>query len=136
MIYIVIFIAMSWLDWKLGVFAGFKFFGSLMLYGLIFLGILTFYRDKQIEVSTTQETFISWNFSEENHKINDGKTVFAYATETGMKSIEASKIVSFKTSQQKENKIIATKYEYPTMAKVLFFMFSGDTTYKVELKEK
>ena len=134
MIYIVIFIAMCWLDWKLGTFAGFKFFGSLMLYGLIFLG-LTFCRDKQIEVSTTQETFISWNFSEENHKINDGKTVFTYATETGMKSIEASKIVSFKKNQQ-ENKIIATKYEYPTMAKVLFFMFSGDTTYKVELKEK
>lgn len=136
MIYIVIFIAMCWLDWKLGTFAGFKFFGSLMLYGLIFLGILTFYRDKQIEVSTTQETFISWNFSEENHKINDGKTVFTYATETGAKSIEASKIVSFKNSQQKENRITITKYEYPKIAKVLFFMFGGDTTYKVELKEK
>lgn len=135
MVYIVIFVAMCWLDWKLGVFAGFKFFGSLMLYGLIFIGILTFYRDKQIEVGTTQETFVSWNFSEETHKINDSKTVFAYATETGTKSIEASKILSFKKNQQ-ENKIIATKYEYPTMAKVLFFMVRGDTTYKVELKEK
>ena len=135
MVYIIIFVAMCWLDWKLETYAGFKFFGSLMLYGLIFIGILTFYHDKQIEVGTIQETFISGNFSEETHKVNDSKTVFVYATETETKSIEASKIVSFKKNKQ-ENKIIATKYEYPITAKILFFMVGGDTTYKVELKEK
>lgn len=135
MIYIVIFVAMCWLDWKLDTHVGFKFFGSLMLGGLIFLCSIMLYNNKQIEVSTTQETFISGNFSEKTRKISSSKTIFVYATETGTKSIETSQIVSFKKNQQ-ENKIIATKYEYPKIAKVLFFMFSGDTTYKVELKEK
>ena len=132
MIYIIIFIIMCWLDWKLDTGAGFKFFGSLVLCILIFSSALMFYRDKQTEVNTTQETFISWNFSEETHK---GQTVFAYATETGMKSVETSQILGFKNNQ-KENRIIATTHEYPKIAKVLFFMFSGDTTYKVELKQK
>lgn len=135
MIYIIMFIVMCWLDWKLDTFAGFKFFGSLMLGGLIFLGSIMLYDNKQIEVSTTQETFISGNFSEKTYKISSSQTVFTYATETGTKSIETSQIVSFKKNQQ-ENKIIATKYGYPKIAKVLFFMFNGDTTYKVELKEK
>ena len=93
------------------------------------------YSDKQTEVSTTQETFISGNFSEEIHKMNSSQTVFTYATETGTKSIEANQILSFKKNQ-KENKVIITKYEYPKIAKVLFFMIGGDTTYRVELKEK
>ena len=135
MIYIVIFVAMCWLDWKLDTVAGFKFFGSLMLGGLIFLGSIMFYDNKQIEIGTTQETFISGNFSEKTHKVNDSKTVFVYATETGIKSIETSKIVSFKKNQQ-ENRIIITEYEYPKTAKILFFMVGGDTTYKVELKGK
>lgn len=135
MIYIVIFVAMCWLDWKLDTHAGFKFFGSLMLGGLIFLCSIMLYNNKQTEVSTTQEIFISGNFSEKTYKISSSQTVFTYATETGTKSIETSQIVSFKKNQQ-ENKIIATKYEYPKIAKVLFFMISGDTTYKVELKQK
>lgn len=135
MIYVIMFIAMCWLDWKLDTYAGFKFLGSFMLGGLIFLGSLMLYSDKQTEVSTTQETFISGNFSEEIHKMNSSQTVFTYATETGTKSIEANQILSFKKNQ-KENKVIITKYEYPKIAKVLFFMIGGDTTYRVELKEK
>lgn len=135
MIYIIIFVAMCWLDWKLDTHAGFKFFGSLMLGGLIFLCSIMLYNNKQIEVSTTQETFISGNFSEKTRKISSSKTIFVYATETGTKSIETSQIVSFKKNQQ-ENKIIATQYEYPKTAKILFFLIGGDTTYKVELKEK
>lgn len=135
MIYIIMFIIMCWLDWKLDTHVGFKFFGSLMLGGLIFLCSIMLYDNKQIEVSTTQETFISGNFSEKTYKISSSQTVFTYATETETKSIKASQIVSFKKNQQ-ENKIIATKYEYPKIAKVLFFMIGGDTTYKVELKEK
>lgn len=135
MIYIVIFVAMCWLDWKLNTHAGFKFFGSFMLGGLIFLCSIMLYDNKQIEVSTTQETFISGNFSEKTYKISSSQTVFTYATETGTKSIKASQIVSFKKNQQ-ENKIIATQYEYPKTAKILFFLIGGDTTYKVELKEK
>lgn len=135
MIYVIMFIAMCWLDWKFDTYAGFKFLGSLMLGGLIFLGGLMLYSDKQTEVSTTQETFISGNFSEEIHKMNSSQTVFTYATETGTKSIEANQILSFKKNQQ-ENKIITTKYEYPKIAKILFFMIGGNTTYEVELKEK
>lgn len=135
MIYIIMFIIMCWLDWKLDTFAGFKFFGSFMLGGLIFLGGLILYDNKQTEVSTTQETFLSGNFSEKTRKISSSKTVFVYATETGTKSIETSQILSFKKNQQ-ENKIITTQYEYPKMAKILFFMIGGDTTYKIELKEK
>lgn len=135
MIYIIMFIIMCWLDWKLDTFAGFKFFGSFMIGGLIFLGSIMLYDNKQIEVSTTQETFISGNFSEKTYKISSSQTVFTYATETGTKSIKASQIVGFKKNQQ-ENKIIATKYEYPKIAKVLFFLIGGDTAYKVELKEK
>lgn len=135
MIYVIMFIAMCWLDWKFDTYAGFKFLGSFMLGGLIFLGGLMLYSDKQTEVSTTQETFISGNFSEEIHKMNSSQTVFTYATETGTKSIEASQILSFKNNQQ-ENKVIITKYEYPKIAKVLFFMIGGNTTYEVELKEK
>lgn len=135
MIYIIIFIIMCWLDWKLDTYAGFKFLGTWILGGLIFVGGLMLYSDKQTEVSTTQETFISGNFSEETHKMNSSQTVFTYATETGTKSIEASQILSFKKNQ-KENKVIITKYEYPKIAKVLFFMIGGDTNYRVELKEK
>lgn len=135
MIYVIMFIAMCWLDWKFDTYAGFKFLGSFMLGGFIFLGGLMLYSDKQTEVSTTQETFISGNFSEEIHKMNSSQTVFTYATETGTKSIEASQILSFKNNQQ-ENKVIITKYEYPKIAKVLFFMIGGNTTYEVELKEK
>lgn len=135
MIYIIMFIIMCWLDWKLDTYAGFKFLGSFILGGLIFFGGLMLYSDKQTEVSTTQETFISGNFSEEIHKMNSSQTVFTYATETGTKSIEASQILSFKKNQ-KENKVIITKYEYPKIAKVLFFMIGGNTTYRVELKEK
>ena len=135
MVYIIIFIIMCWLDWKFDTYAGFKFLGTWILGGLIFFGSLMLYSDKQTEVSTTQETFISGNFSEEIHKMNSSQTVFTYATETGTKSIEASQILSFKKNQ-KENKVIITKYEYPKIAKVLFFMIGGDTTYRVELKEK
>ena len=135
MVYIIIFIIMCWLDWKLDTYAGFKFLGTWILGGLIFFGSLMLYSDKQTEVSTTQETFISGNFSEEIHKMNSSQTVFTYATETGTKSIEANQILSFKKNQ-KENKVIITKYEYPKIAKVLFFMIGGDTTYRVELKEK
>lgn len=135
MIYIIMFIVMCWLDWKLDTYAAFKFLGTWILGGLIFVGSLMLYSDKQTEVSTTQETFISGNFSEEIHKMNSSQTVFTYATETGTKSIEASQILSFKKNQ-KENKVIITKYEYPKIAKVLFFMIGGDTTYRVELKEK
>lgn len=135
MVYIIIFIIMCWLDWKLDTYAGFKFLGTWILGGLIFVGGLMLYSDKQTEVSTTQETFISGNFSEEIHKMNSSQTVFTYATETGTKSIEANQILSFKKNQ-KENKVIITKYEYPKIAKVLFFMIGGDTTYRVELKEK
>lgn len=135
MIYIIIFIVMCWLDWKLDTYASFKFLGTWILGGLIFVGGLILYSDKQTEVSTTQETFISGNFSEEIHKMNSSQTVFTYATETGTKSIEANQILSFKKNQ-KENKVIITKYEYPKIAKVLFFMIGGDTTYRVELKEK
>lgn len=135
MIYIIMFIVMCWLDWKLGTYAAFKFLGTWILGGLIFVGGLMLYSDKQTEVSTTQETFISGNFSEEIHKMNSSQTVFTYATETGTKSIEANQILSFKKNQ-KENKVIITKYEYPKIAKVLFFMIGGDTTYRVELKEK
>lgn len=135
MIYVIMFIAMCWLDWKFDTYAGFKFLGSFMLGGLIFLGGLMLYSDKQTEVSTTQETFISGNFSEEIHKMNSSQTVFTYATETGTKSIEASQILSFKKNQ-KENKVIITEYEYPKIAKILFFMIGGNTTYEVELKEK
>lgn len=135
MVYIIIFIIMCWLDWKLDTYAGFKFLGTWILGGLIFVGSLMLYSDKQTEVSTTQETFISGNFSEEIHKMNSSQTVFTYATETGTKSIEANQILSFKKNQ-KENKVIITKYEYPKIAKVLFFMIGGDTTYRVELKEK
>lgn len=135
MIYVIMFIAMCWLDWKFDTYAGFKFLGSFILGGLIFVGGLMLYSDKQTEVSTTQETFISGNFSEEIHKMNSSQTVFTYATETGTKSIEANQILSFKKNQ-KENKVIITKYEYPKIAKVLFFMIGGDTTYRVELKEK
>lgn len=135
MIYVIMFIVMCWLDWKFDTYAGFKFLGSFMLGGLIFVGGLMLYSDKQTEVSTTQETFISGNFSEEIHKMNSSQTVFTYATETGTKSIEANQILSFKKNQQ-ENKVIITKYEYPKTAKVLFFMIGGDTTYRVELKEK
>lgn len=135
MIYIIMFIIMCWLDWKLDTYAAFKFLGSFMFGGLIFFGGLMLYSDKQTEVSTTQETFISGNFSEEIHKMNSSQTVFTYATETGTKSIEASQILSFKKNQ-KENKVIITKYEYPKIAKVLFFMIGGNTTYRVELKEK
>lgn len=135
MIYIIMFIIMCWLDWKLDTYAAFKFLGSFILGGLIFLGGLMLYSDKQTEVSTIQETFISGNFSEEIHKMNSSQTVFTYATETGTKSIEASQILSFKKNQ-KENKVIITKYEYPKIAKVLFFMIGGNTTYRVELKEK
>lgn len=135
MIYIIMFIIMCWLDWKLDTYAGFKFLGSFVLGGLIFFGGLMLYSDKQTEVSTTQETFISGNFSEETHKMNSSQTVFTYATETGTKSIEANQILSFKKNQQ-ENKVIITKYEYPKIAKVLFFMIGGNTTYRVELKEK
>ena len=67
MIYIIMFIIMCWLDWKLDTYAGFKFLGSFVLGGLIFFGGLMLYSDKQTEVSTTQETFISGNFSEETH---------------------------------------------------------------------
>ena len=126
---------MCWLDWKLDTYAAFKFLGTWILGGLIFVGSLMLYSDKQTEVSTTQETFISGNFSEEIHKMNSSQTVFTYATETGTKSIEANQILSFKKNQ-KENKVIITKYEYPKIAKVLFFMIGGDTTYRVELKEK
>lgn len=135
MIYIIMFIVMCWLDWKLDTYAAFKFLGTWILGGLIFVGGLILYSDKQTEVSTTQETFISGNFSEEIHKMNSSQTVFTYATETGTKSIEANQILSFKKNQ-KENKVIITKYEYPKIAKVLFFMIGGDTTYRVELKEK
>ncbi|HJF39638.1 MAG TPA: hypothetical protein K8V91_01825 [[Clostridium] spiroforme] len=135
MIYIIMFIVMCWLDWKLDTYAAFKFLGTWILGGLIFVGSLMLYSDKQTEVSTTQETFISGNFSEEIHKMNSSQTVFTYATETGTKSIEANQILSFKKNQ-KENKVIITKYEYPKIAKVLFFMIGGDTTYRVELKEK
>lgn len=135
MIYIIMFIVMCWLDWKLDTYAAFKFLGTWVLGGLIFVGGLMLYSDKQTEVSTTQETFISGNFSEEIHKMNSSQTVFTYATETGTKSIEANQILSFKKNQ-KENKVIITKYEYPKIAKVLFFMIGGDTTYRVELKEK
>lgn len=135
MIYIIMFIVMCWLDWKLDTYAAFKFLGSFILGGLIFFGGLMLYSDKQTEVSTTQETFISGNFSEEIHKMNSSQTVFTYATETGTKSIEASQILSFKKNQ-KENKVIITKYEYPKIAKVLFFMIGGNTTYRIELKEK
>lgn len=135
MIYIIMFIIMCWLDWKLDTYAAFKFLGSFILGGLIFFGGLMLYSDKQTEVSTTQETFISGNFSEEIHKMNSSQTVFTYATEIGTKSIEASQILSFKKNQ-KENKVIITKYEYPKIAKVLFFMIGGNTTYRVELKEK
>lgn len=135
MIYIIMFIVMCWLDWKLDTYAAFKFLGTWILGGLIFVGGLMLYSDKQTEVSTTQETFISGNFSEEIHKMNSSQTVFTYATETGTKSIEANQILSFKKNQ-KENKVIITKYEYPKIAKVLFFMIGGDTTYRVELKEK
>lgn len=135
MIYIIMFIVMCWLDWKLDTYAAFKFLGSFILGGLIFFGGLMLYSDKQTEVSTTQETFISGNFSEEIHKMNSSQTVFTYATGTGTKSIEASQILSFKKNQ-KENKVIITKYEYPKIAKVLFFMIGGNTTYRVELKEK
>ena len=135
MIYIIMFVAMCWLDWKLDTYVGFKFLGSLMLGGLIFLGGIILYSDKQIEVSTTQETFISGNFSEKVHKkMNSSQTVFTYSTKTGTKSIEADQILSFKKNQQ--NKIIITKYEYPKIAKVLFFMIGGNTTYRVELKEQ
>ena len=135
MIYIIMFIVMCWLDWKLDTYAAFKFLGTWILGGLIFVGGLMLYSDKQTEVSTTQETFISGNFSEEIYKMNSSQTVFTYATETGTKSIEANQILSFKKNQ-KENKVIITKYEYPKIAKVLFFMIGGDTTYRVELKEK
>lgn len=135
MIYIIMFIIMCWLDWRLDTFVGFKFFGSFMLGGLIFLCSIMLYDSKQIEVSTTQDMFISGNFSEKTHKISSSKTIFVYATETGTKSIETNQIVSFKKNQQ-ENKIITTQYEYPKTAKILFFMLGGDTTYKVELKEK
>ena len=135
MIYIIMFIVMCWLDWKLDTYAAFKFLGTWILGGLIFVGGLMLYSDKQTEVSTTQETFISGNFSEEIHKMNSSQTVFTYATETGTKSIEANQILSFKKNQ-KENKVIITKYEYPKIAKVLFFMIGGDITYRVELKEK
>lgn len=135
MIYIIMFIVMCWLDWKLDTYAGFKFLGSFILGGLIFFGGLMLCGDKQTEVSTTQETFISGNFSEENHKMDSSQTVFVYATETETKSIDTNQILSFKKNQ-KENKVIITKYEYPKIAKVLFFMIGGNTTYRVELKEK
>ena len=135
MVYIIMFIAMCWLDWKLDTYVGFKFLGSFILGGLIFLGGIILYSDKQTEVSTTQETFISGNFSEEVHKMNSSQTVFTYATKTGTKSIDTNQILSFKKNQ-KENKVIITKYEYPKIAKILFFMIGGNTTYRVELKEK
>lgn len=134
MIYIIMFIVMCWLDWKLDTYAAFKFLGSFMFGGLIFLGGLLLYGDKQIETSTTEETFISGNFSSEKYG-NHQETVFVYSTETGSKSIETNNILSFKKNQ-KENKVITTKYNYPKIAKVLFFMIGGDTTYRVELKEK
>lgn len=135
MVYIIMFVFMCWLDWKLDTYAAFKFLGSLMFGGLIFLGGLLLYGDKQIETNTTQETFISGNFSEEKSGMNHSETVFVYATEKGSKSIDTNDILSFKKNQ-KENKVIATKYTYPKKAKILFFMIGDNATYKVELKEK
>ena len=131
MVYVVIFLIMCWLDWKLDTYAAFKFLGSFFFIGITL--ILVQSSLKEFEIDKKEEPFVSYQIVEEKRSINSSEQMFVYLTEKdGFKSIETNKIS--KTNQgQEKNEIIEITYSQPKIIKVLFFT-SNSKKYEINLK--
>lgn len=133
MVYIIIFIIMCWLDWKLDTYAAFKFFGSFLFIGIAFI-LGQYQKDlTQFEIGRKETSFISYQIVNEQRSINSSEQMFVYLTEKdSFQSIEMNKIS--KTNQgQEKNEVLEITYSQPKIIKVLFFT-GNSKKYEINLK--
>lgn len=128
MLFILLFIVMAFLDWKLDTYWFFKVMGTLLLgLALFFIGLLIV-DDKTIQSDTPiqTESFATGVFT----RSRSGDKYFTYSNENGTFEIPAD------YTQMREgtkNEIKTYKTSYSKIYKYLFF-FADRKYYKVEIK--
>lgn len=137
MAYLVMFIIMCLLDWKLDTYAFFKFIGTMCFGLILFIGSSFLYAEKQYQTGITTEKFLesSLGSKKKGRAINaETVNIFYYTTNEGTKEFNSDCIKEFK--EGKENKIEITTYTYPKSAKFWFLIYNDVKSAKVEYKQK
>lgn len=128
MIYILIFVVLCILDWKLDTYAFFKFIGGLILVAL-FPMIVSSFSPERVE---TQEisTFSQYNITTKSR--GERGSYFTSVLDTGeMITINKHEIIFEKG---KENKVSLKREHFSKEKEILFFAAPRET-YIIELKE-
>lgn len=117
MLFILLFVAMCLLDWKLDTYAFFKTMGTpvLGLALLIFGGSLASNSVTQSETPIRLETFVSGGFT----RSRSGDEYFTYSNEEGTFSLPVD---SLKMEEGTSNKVKTYLTTYPKIYKYLFFL--------------
>ena len=128
MLFILLFITLWILDWKCGTYWGFRFLGTLILGGMLFLLGVFLVSDKGIQSDTPiqTESFATGSFT----RSRSGNKYFTYSNENGTFEINAD---SIQMKEGTKNEIKTYKRSYPKIYKYLFF-FQDGKYYKVEIK--
>lgn len=126
MLFILLFIAMALLDWKLDTSWFFKVMGTLLLF-FIALSIVDG-KSIQSETPIRTESFVVGGFT--NSYYGD-KKCFTYSNENGTFEIPAD---STQMKEWTKNEIKTYKTSYPKVYKYLFFSLHEGEYYKVDIK--